>query len=173
MGIYSVRIGKGIIIPSKLFFSTFGDEIKSYSSDDYDEIFDFIVKKHFRKYSVCSDMMHLKTEKTIWHLYLIRAPHSDQYTILESLERKSLNYKQPIGYSDGKYIFIGRCEILDDMEFSCYIKTPELLYGLAGISPQLIKSYNKLTKFSMTILDEKWPLKSLIWTFANDCACCG
>lgn len=74
----------------------------------------------------------------------------------------------------GKLMFIGYYEsICDDREFSWYIKAPEIIYGLPALIPSIIRCYNKYKDYDCSNLEETFGQTPCIWTFAQDCACCG
>ena len=74
----------------------------------------------------------------------------------------------------GDLMFIGHCKDLEPGgEFGYYIKTPELLYSLPALLPEIISYSAELAKMDVYNLKTIFGQEPCIWTFASDCHCCG
>ena len=72
-------------------------------------------------------------------------------------------------------MFIGTFKSLESEtgEFSYYVKMSEILYGMAGLLPDIVEYYPKLVAKDCHEIKKAIGLKPCIWLFAPDCGCCG
>ena len=72
------------------------------------------------------------------------------------------------------YVFIGKYEdICGGMELTYYPKVPEVIYSIAGMIPLIMKHYPVLQKLRLPEIESIFEQPACIWTFSNDCECCG
>lgn len=181
MGIYSICLGKGIMIPVKMFVLKYLDEINETYEDGDDEyvILEKLVKKHIgEEYQISSVGHDAFQNRSGMECVLGDSLNSKVYPQIKEWREKSKenNVEVPfeqLGCSD--LIFIGRFKELDahNGEFGYYIKTPELLYGLTALIPQIVEYSLKLSNIDVSILNEKLDQIPCVWTFSMDCHCCG
>lgn len=190
MGIYSIYIGKGIIIPVSMFVRNFKTQILEKINADEDEfpdpikIFGEIVAEQLGQNFVVESVGHdafesrhgrmdifddTEHQKAFEHLKKLREAEKTENG---NLLPPGLEDYETIGCSDLMFIGVYKeIEANGGGEFDYYVKTSELLYGLAVLIPSLIKCYQELTPLNTSALDHLAP--SCIWTFAPDCHCCG
>lgn len=180
MGIYSICLGKGIIIPVKVFMDKYMDEIRELHKQDchdIDLIYD-IIKRHFGEEFTVSQLGHDALEsRNGMNDVLGNTINSEIYLKIKELrDNIKREYIEPFEYLSAEgLIFIGKHTELDkhNGEFGYYLKTPELIYGLTALIPQIISYSVELTTFDTSILEKEFDQTPCIWTFTNDCACCG
>ena len=194
MGVYEIYMGKGIIVPIKVFVRKFHKEIEEIYKENHDEqeVVEEIVKKYLGDYKVSTlghdafqgrhglvfDMFENtangKSGKRIANLMggIDSENGNEDLVDLEKVddEDKDLPFTS-IGCSE--LIFIGHFENICPTEFSYYLKAPEVIYGMASCLPLIMKHYPILLATDCSSLDEIFNQESCIWTFANDCSCCG
>lgn len=74
----------------------------------------------------------------------------------------------------GELMFLGKFKRIDsDNGFSHYVETAEILYGMAGLLPDIVDYYPKLVATDCSAIEKEIGLKPCIWIFAPDCGCCG
>lgn len=178
MGIYSICIGKGIIMKISVLAKFLQDKGQEVDEDMMDMDIAERVEKYFeKKYSVIV-LGHDAFESRHGHV----TDESDGFECPEAAaqvqddldsEKKNNEYGIPRYPS---LVFIGYHEDLapPDGDLSYYVKTPELLYSLITFVPKIIKVYPILHEKDCRELEEMFGRKATMWTFASDCCfCCG
>jgi hypothetical protein len=162
MGIYSIIMGKGVILPIIDFANLLCCE-KIFDVED--------VPSGLRAVSG----FYLGFKYTVTFL-----PH-DAFDMNDNMDlmMDSENRKQMESIIEWKskkieLCFVGVCKTIKAPgEFSYRVETPELLYGLSALLPHMMKLYPKLEAEKCTELRELLPeYTPRIWTFAGDCHCC-
>jgi hypothetical protein len=187
MGVNEIYMGKGIIVPVRVFVKHFLKEINEIYTENivYEhEIVEKIVKKYIGDYKICTlghdafmgrhglifDMFEdTPNERSANRIGALMS--NKQYD--ENDENDENDEKLPfdsLGCSD--LMFIGYFINIGPSELSYYIKAPEVIYSLAACIPLIIKHYPILLSkdcSSLNIFNQE----ACIWTFASDCCCCG
>ncbi len=179
MGIYDIIMGKGIIIPVKLFVIQYSKEIEGIFEEGEDEV-EFLTKlveKFIGKEYQVSKIGHDAFDSRDGMKLLECSENEIAYQIIKEwrTQAKKNDDDLPIsslGCSD--LMFIGRFKNLEPGdEFGNYIKTPDLLYSLPALLPEIISYSLQLAKMDVSILQSIFGQPPCIWTFADDCHCCG
>lgn len=180
MGIYELFLGKGIIVPVKTFVRKYLDEINAIFTDgeDDEEFLTNFIKNKFGDEFDLSKLGHDALESRHKDMSILDGTDNMQAfnQIKKCLELEKSNHTDlPIdSLGCGDLMFIGYYEsICTDCEFSWYVKAPEIIYGLPALIPTIIKCYNKYKDLDCLKLENEFGQTSCIWTFAQDCACCG
>jgi len=151
MGVYEILMGKGIIIPIELFKQKFPEL-------DVGEMND-------------SDMKSLGFSHqlvTLGHDAFESRNKNMCGCMLEGEDRPALD-----DYIGKELMFIGKYMGICDGELSYYIKAPEVIYSMAGMVQNIAKALPELNEYDTTDIEKLFDVKSAIWTFTNDCCCCG
>lgn len=181
MGIYSINMGNGILISTTEFVKMFEKEFEDSVYQDGIEIAVDIIKRQFGgKYEISllghdaltsrDGDMDIFTD-TVHHetFYQIKNQKKEKYEIPASLEEKTF-------FGCGDIFFIGVREEISANgggEFEYYIKSSEVIYGLAVLLPSIVKLYPELQKVDVEPLRSTFHQNPCIWTFTDDCHCCG
>jgi hypothetical protein len=186
MGIYALRMGKGVIIPVKLIVKEYLTEIIRISKEKnidmesyFGEILDQIVQEQFGKNFKVSQLAHNALESRHGDMCALGdSDNSIAYTTIQKMIKEAdliNNNDLPItDFGCGTLLFIGQFNDLDEVgELSYYVKLPELLYSLPAFLPQIVRDYPILMNVDCSALQEKFEQLPCIWTFTNDCHCCG
>ena len=179
MGIYNIIMGKGIIIPVKQFVIQYLKEIEGIfnEGEDEQEFLTEVVKKFIgAEYLVCP-IGHDAFDSRYGMELLENSENAIAYKMIKKWRKqaKKNNDELPIsGLGCGDLMFIGHCKTLEPGgEFGYYIKTPELLYSLPALLPEIISYSLELAKVDVSSLQTIFGQQPCIWTFASDCHCCG
>jgi hypothetical protein len=184
MGINSILIGKGVIIPTRLFIDTFRTQLQTlvgFNKDsEYDDIIDAadkIMSNHglishpigHDAFDARHDMIDVfETEEHAQSLQFIRDWLANNPNDLDSKGNPS-NY----GAYNPELIFIGQYkEINSRGEFGGRINTSELLYSLGSLLPKIMQYNNELHDLDCSILTNLFEQNVCVWVFAGDCHCC-
>lgn len=185
MGVYSIFMGKGIVVPVNLFVAKYRKEVeelyknrKGYELETLQEV----VKKYIGDYEVVT-MGHDAFEGRhglVFHMFEDTNNEKSSQRIAElidvgkkyvSEDEKELPFAS-VHCSD--LIFIGHfVDICGNNELSYYIKAPEVIYSLAACIPLIVKHYPSLSEKDCSSLNNVFDQEACIWTFAPDCCCCG
>jgi len=166
MGIYSILIGNGILILRKRLMNMI-KKYDTYAIEETDEIdiIDEFVRSIFNdKYSAC----------VLGHDAFESRDKDERMPVFEGTYQMTVLERLGDDYDD--LIFIGLCTDLSKGvgEFSYCVKSPELLYGLAVLVPQICEHYLSTKDVDFCDLENYFSQKVLTWTFASDCCfCCG
>ena len=192
MGVYTLTIGKGVMIPVKWFVHTHLKEItkkhKAYVQrgewrDDPSDVIREVVQEKYGPEFDISPVGHDAFESRHGFASMGILNGSEQQEALAVLkglteECKELNLPTELEeYTHldcGSIMFIGFHEDIASArggEFEYYLKTPELLYGLVALIPSIIRLYQVMSTKDTSELAALG--KPVIWTFATDCCCCG
>jgi len=147
MGVYSLCLGKGVIV----------------DREKIDELFPE------------TDPFELTEQRIGEDQYEIIQLGHDAFNFRFSLDHVLPNHSEHLEQLKSKeWFFVGHAqEIPAEGEFSYYVKAPEIIYGLAGLLDGIVEIYPQLKTRDCSSLEEFYGQKALIWTFANDCSCCG
>jgi len=166
----------------------FLDEIlkkrKSRKSDlDAEVIFSEIIKEILGDQYAVTSVGHDAFESRHGHMDILDG--TDQALALKKLlkirkeERDKKNefpnnLHEYLTFGCSDLMFIGVYEELKvPGEFEYYVKTPEVIYGLPAIIPAIMNVYPRLLNTTLKELEVEFDQTSYIWTFAEDCHCCG
>jgi hypothetical protein len=179
MGIYNLVLGKGIIIPVKLFSQIFRMELENTNTTDYtEEIFNQIVRQKIDPELTISGIGHDAFEGRHGKIFdmFSDTEHQESIDVLaEMIEKaKTITDVKYQTLNCGDLMFIGHCRNLGQNEFNYYIRNPsEIIYGFSHLLRDVIKYYPELEQKDLSALEEVFGQKSKMWTFADDCCCCG
>lgn len=183
MGIYNLYIGKGIIIPVKIFVNHFKSAvITDYNSDDKHSGFS-------REATLGNIVATIRPDLKIINLghdaletrFGIGVPECDEAddnyeacVVIRQMIKDAISLPDlDIDYEpNSDLVFIGVFSEICDAELSYRIKVPEVIYGLPAFIPGLIRGYNKYSVIQIPELAAIFGQQPCIWTFAPDCACC-
>ena len=172
-------MGKGIIIPVKIFVKRYLAQIQEIYTDGDDEVqaLEQIVKKYIGEQYCVSSLGHDALESRHGNMQVLDGTtNMEAFELLQKMkiEAKDMSDDLPIlSLHCGDLMFIGHYESLGSSEFEYYIKTPEVLYGLPALIPDIIRCYSKYIDMDCSQLQTIFEQNPCIWTFAPDCHCCG
>lgn len=97
--------------------------------------------------------------------------------VIKSLPKKGKKIKPSKYINTSIYspvVFIGICrDIYPDGEYDHYVKGPEMLYSIGPMLPKLVDFYIKNKDVTMDNIEKTFGQKLCLWTFCEDCLCCG
>lgn len=174
MGIYNISLGNGIIIPSKMLVKMYPDHFNNVEEYGPEELEDILRKVTGKKFKV-SNVGHDAFKSRNGSMQVLSG--TKNYDIVKEIKKLDNEYKDLEVGSDllscGTLIFIGFYEEMGNSEFEYYPKTAEVIYGLPAILEDIITILPTLKEKDCSLLTEMFKQEACIWTFANDCACCG
>jgi len=178
MGIYSINLGKGIIVPVKVFVKKHLEKVlKIYKEEegDLEETISLIVTEVYGNEYQVTSIGHDAFKSRDGKMDVLGGDNKIAFDIINKL-REQVEDDLPIKiitFSD--LIFIGYFRVIEstggDLEY--YVKTPELLYGLPSLLPSIIEAYGEMSNKDCSVLKGEFEQNPCIWTFAIDCNCCG
>ena len=180
MGIYDILLGKGVIIPVKIFVRCFLDEVKEKYEENEDEleVIQEIVNELFGKNYQVIGLGHDAFEGRHGSMFDM-FDETEQENPAEKLSKLIQKSKEisnddlPFtGVGCGDMIFIGFAESITPGDLSYYVKAPEIIYYMTACLPLIIKHYPILLEKDCNVLNEMFGTMSM-WTFTRDCTCCG
>lgn len=190
MGIYNLKIGKGVIIPVTYFMSIFLENLElardsakeenpDYVEFEFDE--DFILKCIFEKTGIkynFSPLGHDAFDSRNGTMNILGGTKNskvfNQIKELKSKKYENINDDFCCVVGTGDLIFIGfYTDLNEGGEFEYYVKAPEIIYGLTSLLDQILEVVPKLKEKKCTELEKLFNQEALIWSFASDCSCCG
>lgn len=174
MGVDSIQLGKGVIISVKVFYEKFKEEIEEMmkTKTDCHEIANLLIKKHIGNYEM-STLGHDAFQGRHGFVFDMfeNADQEESCDMISSMMQDmqdKLDSKFSLGCGD--MMFIGAHYTISEVDLSYYIKAPEVIYSIASFIPNIMKYYPILNTMNM---DEIFGQKPKIWTFTDDCCCCG
>lgn len=175
MGIYSICMGKGVILSTDILLEKFKlliPELLEKHDQDHWIVLDILIKSHIDpKMTLCFLGHDAFESRSNLMKVLDGTPNSRAMSSIIKWKYDNDNKTNETGY---KLCFVGIYEDLDcDGEFEYRVKTPELLYGLPAVIPLIVQLYPKLLSENYANLAKLAPEQEpCIWTFAGDCHCC-
>lgn len=165
MGVYSILLGKGILLPRKTL-AKIVRERNNVNLINEDTNYGFAMEV---KYALNND----------WEVVSLGhdAFVSRNGDILEAFDQKHRTLSDDIIKNEDleSLVFIGYTKdlCLPNGEFSWYVNAPEIIYGLAALIPQILTDWPLLEKIDCSALHEYFGREPQMWTFVPDCCCCG
>lgn len=179
MGIYEIIMGKGIVVTNKIFASLFAKELDKLDEDDLmqpESIEEMINKRTLGNYMV-KGMGHDAFRSRHGNMGVL--DRTKNYEIVQKLKKSLECTTEPETNNlpelacGSPYIFIGFYEFLEGGEFDYYIGAPEVIYGLPALLDEIVELVPRLREKDCSEISNLFNQKACIWTFAQDCACCG
>lgn len=181
MGVYTIYIGKGIIIPTKLFIKKYlgiMNDMHNDKNNDMHTITETIIKKYVGETFDFSFLGHDAFQSRNDDMgILYNTDNEKSFELIkqwiEEAKCIDISLTKVEFYSDLMFIGVFDDACTDYGEFGYYVKAPEIIYGLPALIPGIIRCYNKYSKTDCNKLVEIFGQNPCIWTFTNDCVCCG
>ena len=180
MGVYNINIGKGVVVHLSTIYRKYKDEIKKYiekyENGDLEIEFDNIGVEVMLTKIIGYPVSTFGHDAFQFRDGFFKTDLFDREDVLSQNTSPDLTdlVDDPIwiqiSYIDPQNLFIGFYNVLegeDSGEFGWYVKAPEVIYGIAGIIPDIIKFMSK--DFNTTDLSNMFNQKDRIWTFTSDC----
>ena len=182
MGVYNICMGKGIVVPIKLFVQKFKKEVEEFHREGYEqETVEKVVKKYIGDFQV-STLGHDAFEGRHGFVFDMFADTENEKAgnkiaklISQSKEKEDEDQNLPFTtIFCSSLIFIGHFVEICHNDLSYYLKAPEVIYSLAACLPLIMKHYPELYQKDCSSLDDLFKRQqACVWTFTNDCCCCG
>lgn len=180
MGIKSIWLGKGIILSPSMIYKIWKTQIDIHIASGaifgYDELDDIVNldEYNFDVVHIGHDAFTSRSTDSMNHIKF-PVPQIFKLTEHEDIIKTLLVTTQnlPANFKIDCNVFIGMSICLNsetNNEFEGYVRTPELLYGLATLLPAIINASQILADTDVSILSKVQ--KPLMWTFADKCSCC-
>ncbi len=170
MGIYTLLMGNGIILPLAKIAEIYDiGDVDNYGPFEHAERFEEAIRKQtsidFRVIELSHDAFKFRHGFCNTDLFEGSESHWSTLSKLKLLDRKP---------HDEDLFFIGYAEDIPcGGEFGYYVKAPEVIYGLSALLPGIVELYPRLLATDCSELEHLFEQKSSVWTFTNDCGCCG
>jgi len=172
--IYCINIGKGIIVSVKVFAQKYHKQILKYADEhgiedvsecDIHEICEYVVKTYIDDRCDVASFGHDAFDGC----------SPDEFETMKEKDKKINDSDVIFNFigCGGEMMFIGKYVEINDEEMSGRVQVPEVIYTIRTMIPHIIDFTQEHSKITFPKLDLTFDQVSSIWTFTQDCQCCG